>query len=225
MYTTQGILRAKPDYRPHILLVEDEASVAKGLKMVMAEEGYDVDLADTGQGALHKFWTKDHFDLIVADLRLPDIDGMEVIRQIKEKQPEVKVVIITGYPSVPSAVEAVKMGVSDYLCKPFTEDEFIAAIGGILKAKLPEEPTTEGEKERLIQRAEVLRILDRACQDDDFWRELMEYNTAVLNDYPLSGAAKAAILSGDLKWIKENVGELTSEQLQLLYSRLEREVW
>ena len=74
----------RPDLRdwPQILLMEDEPSVAKGLQMVLAEEGYSVDLAMTGQCALDRF-TQKGFDLLVADLRLPDIDGMEVIKRVK----------------------------------------------------------------------------------------------------------------------------------------------
>jgi DNA-binding response OmpR family regulator len=226
MNPMQAALRTKPVYRSHVLLVEDEFSVAKGLEMVMTEEGYDVDLADTGREALHKFWTKDNFDLMVADLRLPDIDGMEVIQRVKEKRPETKVIIITGYPSVSSAVQAAKMGISDYLRKPFTDDEFLTAVGTALKEKgSMEELISETHKDRLIQREEVIRILDRAYQNQDFWRELMENGSESLQNYRLSRAAKAAILSGDLKWIRENVGELTEEQLLFIYSRLQREAW
>jgi DNA-binding response OmpR family regulator len=228
MYHVQTASLSGPAYRPHVLLVEDEFSVAKGLEMVMTEEGYDVDLADTGRGALHKFWTKDNFDLMVADLRLPDIDGMEVIQRVKEKRPETKVVIITGYPSVSSAVQAVKMGVENYLRKPFTDDEFMAAVGAALKEREKgsmEELITETHKDRLIQREEVIRVLDRACHNHSFWIELMEGSPEALKNYRLSNTAKAAILSGDLGWIQANVGELNEQQLLFIYSRLQREAW
>ena len=111
----------------HVLVVEDDSSVAKGLEIVMREEGYKVELSDTGHKALEKFQAMD-FDLVVADLRLPDIDGLEVIRRVKENRPETKIIIITGYPSVASAVQAVKMGVADYLRKPFTGDDTHSGI-------------------------------------------------------------------------------------------------
>ncbi|HUJ88591.1 MAG TPA: response regulator [Syntrophorhabdales bacterium] len=213
--------------RPHVLVVEDEFSLAKGLQMVMNEEGYAVDMSHTGQGALDKFRTKD-FDLMVADLRLPDIDGMEVIQRVREKRPETKVVIITGYPSISTAVQAVKMGVSDYLRKPFTDDEFRVAVGAALKDREKgsmELLIAETEKERLIQGQEVIRVLERAYQNEAFWRDLMENGSAALRDYRLSHSAKAAIISGDLNWIRENVGDLTEEQLLFIYKRLEREAW
>ena len=227
MNTIQETKRSEPPYPHHVLLVEDELTLAKGLAMVMREEGYDVDIADTGRSALEKF-AANGFDLLVADLRLPDIDGMDVIQQVRKGQPETKVVIITGYPSVSSAVQAVKMGVSDYLRKPFTDKEFMAAVKRVLKDKEKEsieELIGETQKERLIQREEVIRVLEKASQDQEFWRELMENGSEALKEYRLSWKAKAAIVSGDLNWIKENIGDLTKEQLIFIYKRLEREAW
>ena len=195
--------------------------------MVMGEDGYVVDVANTGQGALNKFGMQE-FDLIIADLRLPDIDGMEVIQQVREKRPETKVVIITGYPSISTAVQAVKMGVSDYLRKPFTDDELRAAVETAMKdreKRSMEALIAETEKERLIQRQEVIRVLERAYQNRAFWGDLMEHGSEALADYRLSLNAKAAIISGDLNWLRENVGELTEEQLLFIYKRLEREAW
>lgn len=227
MYALQQEVRSHAAYRPHVLLVEDEVTIARGLKMVMDEGGYDVDLADTGLVALNKFRTK-KFDLMVADLRLPDIDGMEVIEHVREIRPETKVVIITGYPSVATAVKAVKIGVSDYLRKPFTDDEFITAVDTAIKDQQKdslEKLIIDTQEERLIQRQEVIQVLENASQQPNFWQRLMEDGSEALKGYRLSRAAKAAILSGDLNWIRENVGELTEGQLQFIYKRLEREVW
>jgi len=211
--------------QPHLLLVEDEPSVASGLKMALSEEGYHVDLAMTGLNALDRF-RGNGFDLVVADLRLPDIDGMEVIRQIRNERPETKVVIITGYPTVPSAVESAQIGVSDYLRKPFTEDELLAVVHEALrKDQSPERFLSDTTEGRLIQKREVLRVLDRTHEDSVFWRELMETGSEALEGYQLSNEAKAAIISGDLKWINENVGELTQKQLRFVLKRLEREAW
>ena len=144
MNAIQEISVTEQGLPPHILVMEDEASVAQGLKMVLSEEGYDVDVAMTGGSALDTF-NKKGFDLLVADLRLPDIDGMEVVRQVKEKKPETEVVVITGYSSVDSAVEAMKLGAYEYLPKPFTDDEFKNAVEGALKEKT----TVPAEKSEL----------------------------------------------------------------------------
>ena len=181
----------------------------------------------TGQSALDKFSQK-AFDLLVADLRLPDMDGMDVIKEVKDRAPETEAIIITGYPSVSTAVNSVKIGVFDYIRKPFTEDEFKGAVQGALKKKKEasmEELIVDTEKGRLIQKQEVILVLDRTSQDADFWRDLMETGSDALEGYNLSRRAKAAIVSGDLAWIKQNVGELTQKQLMFIYKRLEREAW
>jgi hypothetical protein len=80
-------------------------------------------------------------------------------------------------------------------------------------------------EEKLIQKREVSQVLNRAAEDSVFWKSLMENGSIALMGYQLSMEAKAAIVSGDLKWINENVGELTQKQLMFIYKRLEREAW
>ena len=118
-----------------ILIMEDEPNLAQGLQMVLSEQGYRVSVADTGLRALGSL-TEKTFDLLVADLRLPDMDGMDVLRIIKEKKPETEVIVITGYPSVVSAVESMKLGALDYLPKPFTENEFKKAVEKAFNVKV-----------------------------------------------------------------------------------------
>jgi ActR/RegA family two-component response regulator len=211
----------------HVLLVEDEVNLAKGLAMVMEEEGCLVDMSNTGRDALAKF-DGSPFDLLIADLRLPDIDGMEVIRHAHQVRPSTRMVVITGYPSISTALQAVKLGASDYLRKPFTDDEFLTSIHSAMaeiETRSMEQLLNEAQQERLIQREEVIRVLERASSDHGFWRDLMENASDVLHDYHLSNEAKAAIYSGDLQWIRRHVGELSELQLTFIYRRLEREAW
>ena len=112
MQQVQEVTHSESGTWPHILVMEDEESVAKGLELVLSEEGYTVDLAMTGQSALDSC-NQITFDLLIADLRLPDLDGMEVIRQVKTDQPDTDVIVITGYSTVPSAIEAMKLGAHD----------------------------------------------------------------------------------------------------------------
>jgi PAS domain S-box-containing protein len=156
-------IRADLAGQPQILLMEDEPSVAQGLRTILSDEGYVVDLAITGQGALDTMNHK-NFDLLVADLRLPDMDGMDVVKRIKDESPETDVIVITGYATIPSAVEAMKNGVGDYLPKPFTDDEFKEAVTGILKGKkggsAPEKMEFfDSGNQRLIHKKEVIRAL------------------------------------------------------------------
>ncbi len=212
-----------------ILLVEDEVTTAQGLRMVLTEAGYEVESATTGQTALDTV-KREGFDVLIADLRLPDIDGMEVIRRVKENRPETEVIVITGYATVASAIEAMKLGIFDYLPKPFTEDEVKSVVAGAVAARQSAiirsllECVDEAEG-KLIQKREVVCVLERASQDEHFWHELMDKGSVALASYALSSEAKAAIVSGDLNWIHKHVGELTDHQLRWIRSRLEMERW
>jgi DNA-binding response OmpR family regulator len=118
---------------PKILLLEDEIYLAKGLQLVLREGGYEVDWAATGRHAL-ELVQRQPYDLIIADLWLPDRDGLEIIQEVKQRHPQTKFIVITGYSTVASVIAAFKLGTSDYLEKPFTEQEIMAAIANVLVA-------------------------------------------------------------------------------------------
>ncbi len=105
-----------------ILVVDDEPIVCKSCVKVLAPEGYSVSTTQSGRDGIEKGASGD-FDVVVVDLKMPDVDGMDVLRAIKEERPEVEVIVITGYSTVSTAVEAMKLGAIDYLPKPFTPDE------------------------------------------------------------------------------------------------------
>jgi DNA-binding response OmpR family regulator len=204
----------------HILVMEDDASISAALDMILTEAGYDVDVAETGEAALELFEQKG-FDLIIADLKLPGINGMEVIKQIKEKKPEMEVIVITGVGTQPIAEEAMTLGAHDFLPKPFTDDQIKTAINEALK----HHDAGPFHLFSLIQKREVLGVLSRAADDQSFWDDLMKLGSEALEKTQLISDAKAAIASGDLKWINENVGELNQKQLKFIYKRLERETY
>jgi len=230
MRTQNETQLAEHPFPPHILIMEDEPSVAQGLEMILTEEGYKVDVAATGRSALTTL-ENDGIDLLVADLHLPDIDGMDVVRHVRKNKPATEVIIITGYGTTEIVLEAfTKLGVHDFLPKPFEEKKITRSIGEALKNRVkksvaPVSKKAEIEEEKLIQKREVIQVLNRSAEDADFWIELMETGSKALADYELTMEAKAAIASGDLKWINENVGELTQKQLMFIYKRLEREAW
>jgi DNA-binding response OmpR family regulator/NAD-dependent dihydropyrimidine dehydrogenase PreA subunit len=105
------------DVKP-ILLVEDETVLRESVRDWLVDVGYDVHTAEDGEQAM-KTVAEQEFGLLILDLRLPGKDGLEVLKEAREKQPTVKGIIITAYPSVETAVEAVKRGAIDYLPKPF----------------------------------------------------------------------------------------------------------
>lgn len=203
---------------PRILVMEDDESISAALEMILAEAGYEVEVAGSGEKALELFAQKP-FDLIIADLKLPGISGMEVIKQVKEKNPKMEVVVITGVGTQPIADEALTLGAHEFLPKPFTDDQIKTAIEEALKHQ-------EAGPFRLfsmIQKREVLNVLSRAADDEHFWNELMELGSEALGQAQLISDAKAAIAAGDLKWINENVGELNQKQLAFIFKRLERQ--
>ncbi|HXX81779.1 MAG TPA: response regulator, partial [Thermodesulfovibrionales bacterium] len=102
-----------------ILVVDDEPVVVKSCERTLTPEGYKVDTASNGKEAIGKLG-KDNFDLVITDLKMPDMDGIELIRWIRNSKPNIGVVVITGYPSQESIKEALGLRILDYLPKPFS---------------------------------------------------------------------------------------------------------
>ena len=110
-----------------ILVVDDEDIVRTSCSRTLSPEGYEIRLARNGVEGL-KMASEERFDLVLTDLKMPDMDGIEVLRIIKEKWPETAVIIVTGYQTVDTAVKAIKLGAYDYIEKPFTPDALISAV-------------------------------------------------------------------------------------------------
>lgn len=102
-----------------ILVVDDEPVVVKSCERILTPEGYAVDSASDGREAMSKLG-KDGYDLVITDLKMPDIDGIELLRWIRNSKPDTGVVVITGYPSQESIREALSLRILDYLPKPFS---------------------------------------------------------------------------------------------------------
>ena len=114
-----------------VLIVEDEAIVRESLKDWLKNVGYEVETAEEGEEALEKMENKE-FSVAVLDLRLPGKDGLEVLKEATGKDPKIKGIVITAYPSVETAVEAMKMGAIDYIVKPFAPDALEKKIQEVL---------------------------------------------------------------------------------------------
>jgi len=117
-----------------ILVIDDEEVVGESLRKTLKAEGYEIDIAHNGQEGLRKA-RMEHFDLIIVDLKMPDISGLDVIAKIKEEQPETMIVMITGYSTVDSATTALRTGAFDYLPKPFTPEEISSVVEKALETK------------------------------------------------------------------------------------------
>lgn len=117
--------------KPRILVIDDEAIVRISCQKCLTPEGYEVDVASNGADGL-RLTKENHYDVILTDLKMPDMDGMEFLMTMKEIQPEAKVIMITGYSTVEHAEEAKRLGAFNYVEKPFTPDTLVAAVKGAL---------------------------------------------------------------------------------------------
>jgi DNA-binding NtrC family response regulator len=105
-----------------ILIVDDQVNTCKSLQAILKKSGYPSDYTLNGEEALEKIQGK-HYDIVISDIRMPGMDGMQLLEKLKEVQPSLVVIMITGYATIKSAVEAIQKGAYDYLPKPFTPDE------------------------------------------------------------------------------------------------------
>jgi len=117
-----------------ILIVEDDVKMRTALREIMFKEGYSVETVGTGEAALAKIGTT-NYDLVITDLKLPGIDGMDILKAIRKSRPEISTVMITAYATVDTAVEAMKEGAEDYIAKPFNLDEIRIIVKKVLERK------------------------------------------------------------------------------------------
>ncbi|MBI3803060.1 MAG: sigma-54-dependent Fis family transcriptional regulator [Nitrospirae bacterium] len=110
-----------------ILVVDDENGPQEVLRIALSSRGFQVKIAKSGNQACQMFDTE-HFDLVLTDLRMPGMSGIDLLRTIRERSPETIVIFITGYASLDSAIEAVREGAYDYLTKPFRIEELYIAV-------------------------------------------------------------------------------------------------
>jgi DNA-binding NtrC family response regulator len=120
--------------KPRILVVDDEAAMRESLKDWLMEDGYEVDSAESGETAL-KMAAERNWDIVLLDLKMPGMDGIETLENIKEINPDTEVLMMTAYATVDTAVKAMKKGAFDYLVKPFDPDEVEIQIKKIVKHK------------------------------------------------------------------------------------------
>jgi two-component system response regulator PilR (NtrC family) len=126
--------RPAPAARPRILVVDDEPSMREMLRIVLRRDGYDVVLAQNGTDGLERLRTEP-FDMLLSDIRMPDISGVEVLRAAKQINQEILAFMMTAFASTDTAVEAMRLGALDYFTKPFSMDEMRLKIRQHLEAR------------------------------------------------------------------------------------------
>jgi DNA-binding NtrC family response regulator len=118
----------------NVLVIDDEPVVGAGCRMVLMKEGHEVHICESGREGLIAA-LKDQYDIVILDLKLPDIDGMEILGTIMREKPQTSVIIITGYSTVQNAIQAMKLGAFDYLAKPFSDDELVLSVERAIEKK------------------------------------------------------------------------------------------
>ena len=206
--------------RKRALVIDDEQIVLDSVSTILTDDNYEVDVSISSRKGLDKAIAKE-YDIVLTDIRMPEIGGMRVLRDIKRAKPSLPVVIITGYATVQSAVQSMKLGAADYLEKPFTPDELLATVTGAIKKASSEKP----EEQSLIHKEEIIKVLERASYDSEFHAYLLYNGADALDEYELTGPEKLSLLTGDLYWIEAHVGPLTPVQRWWLEQRQSAEIW
>ena len=117
--------------RARILIADDEEGIRESLSLILGDE-YDIGYATNGEETLEKL-REDNFSLVLLDIKMPKLDGLEVLKRIKQEGNGIPVLMLTAYQSVELAKEAVRLGAQDYLPKPFEQDQILGAVQRALR--------------------------------------------------------------------------------------------
>jgi PAS domain S-box-containing protein len=141
-------------YKPKVLIVDDEKGLRIGAQRLLIGEGYEVTTAENGTDGI-KLGTETEFDLAIIDLKMPDIDGLEVLQKIREKFPNTVCFIATAYASYETAVESTRLGAHSYIPKPFTPEELLSNLKDGYQKRLINLEAEKWHKEREERLLEV----------------------------------------------------------------------
>jgi DNA-binding NtrC family response regulator len=152
----------------HIMVVDDEEAICVALSAWLTKEGYNVETAASGPAALARMEEK-RSDLYLVDFKMPGMDGLQLLAEIKMRQPDATVIMITAHGSIQSAVEAMKRGAVDYLCKPFDPEELSLLMERVAAAKTLQQTPTDADGQwgaaqqpawgGIVGQSEALRIV------------------------------------------------------------------
>ena len=133
-----------------ILIVDDDENIRKVLTTILEDEGYDVESVDTAKKAIERTRRK-FYNLALIDIRLPDMEGIELLTKMKNTTPKIRKIIITGYPTLQNAVEAVNRGADAYIMKPFDMEKVLEEIKDQLKKQQNEKRYSQEKVAEFIE--------------------------------------------------------------------------
>ncbi len=117
-----------------VLVIDDEQVICDACRLVLTEAGHSVTATATGEQGLAAI-RRGGYDIVLLDMKLPDMDGMEILQAVRQEGIALCIIVMTGYSSISNAVQAIKQGASDYLAKPFTDDELLETIDNACERK------------------------------------------------------------------------------------------
>jgi DNA-binding response OmpR family regulator len=218
--------RSSMKKRARILLVDDDFSIRKILSMILTQEGYVVDTAETAEQAVIKSDTS-FYHLALIDFRLPDVEGTKLLNLLRVTVPRMRKVIMTGYPMVDNAVEAINRGIDGYLTKPVKKDQLLKLIEQLLEKQSMEKELFEQkmvqylnsrfDHERAIQQEKESRLRLRVG-DCEIPARLLLYVFVSIGSSPVSFGGVAYGEEGE--GLREKL-RLLSGQIELLYDAVD----
>ena len=145
-----------------ILIIDDDENIRKVLTTILEDEGYDVESVDTAKKAIERTRRK-FYNLALIDIRLPDMEGIELLTKMKNTTPKIRKLIITGYPTLQNAVEAVNRGADAYIMKPFDMEKVLEEIKDQLKKQ---------QKEKRYSQEKVAEFIETRVRELDVEKEV-----------------------------------------------------
>jgi DNA-binding NtrC family response regulator len=206
----------------HILVIDDEADIREGLELLLGSEGYAVDLAQNGAEGLHKLETRG-YDLVLLDLMMPDRSGMDVLREVRDRDHETPIFLITAYGSVEAAVNALKRGANDYFSKPWDNEKLLVEIERMIAARRLESENTQLKralKQRysfpnIIGKSErMVKMLDLVAQVASSRSTILVTGETGTGKELVAKAIHANSPRGDHMFVAVNSGSLPPELLE-----------
>jgi DNA-binding NtrC family response regulator len=145
------------DQHGRILVIDDDENIRKVVEAILKDQGYEVDTAESGKDAIQKT-QKNHFDLMLVDIRLPDMEGTELLTKVRDTTPKIRKIMVTGYPTLQNAVTAVNRGADAYVMKPFDVDKLLETI---------KEQLAKQKEERKFSEERVAEFIETRIKEMD----------------------------------------------------------
>jgi DNA-binding NtrC family response regulator len=214
--------RVSPPERRRILVIDDEIDIRESLELLLTGEDYDVDLAENATSGLQK-WENGNYDLVLLDLMMPDRSGIEVLADIRQRDSETPIFMLTAYGSVEVAVRALKSGANDYFAKPWDNEKLLIEIDRMIsKGRLERENTQlkRALKQRyafpnIVGKSErMLRLLDQVAQVAPSRATILITGETGTGKELIAKAIHAHSARADQTFVPVNSGSLPSELLE-----------